>query len=237
MACLPATAFCLTTNHRGLARIDSLRDWGHARDYVEMQWRMLQQQGPPEDFVLATCRQESVRRFVALAALELGWKPTTVLEELVAEMVGTRPGGSPQGGAAAAEGFQGGLMVLPEQAAGKGLECWIEAHQGQLAQLRLSSQKPIKGIAMGHGVTAGMEAMQQGDRQRFKALSGEQLGQIVEQLAGPRQLAQAHLGGDLPARRRTHMHPVARVSNGPMGSLRKAIGLGQPPQQGMGVEQ
>ena len=71
---------------RGLARInegledclymgnlDSLRDWGHARDYVEMQWRMLQQVGVPEDFVIATGRQESVRRFVELTALELGW--------------------------------------------------------------------------------------------------------------------------------------------------------------------
>ena len=71
---------------RGLARInagleeclymgnlDSLRDWGHARDYVEMQWRMLQQEGPPEDFVIATGRQESVRRFIELAAQQLGW--------------------------------------------------------------------------------------------------------------------------------------------------------------------
>ena len=70
---------------RGLARInegleeclymgnlDSLRDWGHARDYVEMQWRMLQQDSP-EDFVIATGRQESVRRFIELTALELGW--------------------------------------------------------------------------------------------------------------------------------------------------------------------
>ncbi|MAJ36533.1 MAG: GDP-mannose 4,6-dehydratase, partial [Flavobacteriaceae bacterium] len=71
---------------RGLARInegledclymgnlDSLRDWGHARDYVEMQWRMLQQEGPPEDFVIATGRQESVRRFIELSAEALGW--------------------------------------------------------------------------------------------------------------------------------------------------------------------
>ena len=70
---------------RGLARIDagldqglfmgnldSLRDWGHARDYVEMQWRMLQQDHP-EDFVIATGRQESVRRFIELTAEELGW--------------------------------------------------------------------------------------------------------------------------------------------------------------------
>jgi GDPmannose 4,6-dehydratase len=38
-----------------------------------MQWRMLQQEGPPEDFVIATGRQESVRRFIELTALELGW--------------------------------------------------------------------------------------------------------------------------------------------------------------------
>ncbi len=53
--------------------LDSLRDWGHARDYVEMQWRMLQQPGTPEDFVIATGRQESVRRLIELTALELGW--------------------------------------------------------------------------------------------------------------------------------------------------------------------
>ena len=56
-----------------MGNLDSLRDWGHARDYVEMQWRMLQQEGPPEDFVIATGRQESVRRFIELTALELGW--------------------------------------------------------------------------------------------------------------------------------------------------------------------
>ena len=70
---------------RGLARIDagldrclymgnldSLRDWGHARDYVDMQWRMLQQDHP-QDFVIATGRQESVRRFIELSAIALGW--------------------------------------------------------------------------------------------------------------------------------------------------------------------
>jgi GDPmannose 4,6-dehydratase len=56
-----------------MGNLDSLRDWGHARDYVEMQWRMLQQEGPPEDFVIATGRQESVRRFIELSAAELGW--------------------------------------------------------------------------------------------------------------------------------------------------------------------
>ena len=58
-----------------VGNIDSLRDWGHARDYVEMQWRMLQQEGPPQDFVIATGRQESVRRFIELTSLELGWGP------------------------------------------------------------------------------------------------------------------------------------------------------------------
>ena len=95
--CMQRTS-CLTTNHhaegetfvtrkitRGLARIDAgleeslfmgnldaMRDWGHARDYVEMQWRMLQQD-KPEDFVIATGRQESVRRFIELSASALGW--------------------------------------------------------------------------------------------------------------------------------------------------------------------
>ena len=55
-----------------MGNLDSLRDWGHARDYVEMQWLMLQQDHP-EDFVIATGRQESVRRFIELAASELGW--------------------------------------------------------------------------------------------------------------------------------------------------------------------
>ena len=56
-----------------LGNLDAKRDWGHARDYVEMQWRMLQQEGPPEDFVIATGRQETVRRFIELTAFELGW--------------------------------------------------------------------------------------------------------------------------------------------------------------------
>ncbi len=55
-----------------LGNIDALRDWGHARDYVEMQWKMLQQK-EPDDFVIATGRQESVRRFLELAAIEIGW--------------------------------------------------------------------------------------------------------------------------------------------------------------------
>ncbi|QUN27615.1 GDP-mannose 4,6-dehydratase [Cupriavidus sp. KK10] len=54
-----------------LGNLNSLRDWGHARDYVEMQWMMLQQQ-QPEDFVIATGVQYSVRDFVRIAAAELG---------------------------------------------------------------------------------------------------------------------------------------------------------------------
>ncbi|MEH6557738.1 MAG: GDP-mannose 4,6-dehydratase [Oceanicoccus sp.] len=54
-----------------LGNMDALRDWGHAKDYVEMQWLMLQQE-TPEDFVIATGKQYSVRRFVEVAAGELG---------------------------------------------------------------------------------------------------------------------------------------------------------------------
>ncbi len=120
-----------------LGNLDALRDWGHARDYVQMQWLMLQQQ-QAEDFVIATGRQISVRAFVELsakeagidlrwegagvdskgidaatgktvvavdpryfrptevetllgdptkAAVKLGWKPTTTVQELAKEMV------------------------------------------------------------------------------------------------------------------------------------------------------
>lgn len=54
-----------------LGNMDALRDWGHARDYVEMQWRMLQQK-EPKDYVIATGEQHSVREFVDLSAKFLG---------------------------------------------------------------------------------------------------------------------------------------------------------------------
>src|SRR5471030_2223733 len=54
-----------------LGNLDALRDWGHAKDYVEMQWLMLQQD-QPEDFVIASGVQYTVRQFVTFAALELG---------------------------------------------------------------------------------------------------------------------------------------------------------------------
>jgi GDPmannose 4,6-dehydratase len=67
----------LTNIAQGLERclfmgnMDALRDWGHAKDYVRMQWMMLQQD-QPEDFVIATGVQYSVRQFIQWAAAELG---------------------------------------------------------------------------------------------------------------------------------------------------------------------
>ena len=54
-----------------MGNIDSLRDWGHAKDYVRMQWMMLQQDSP-DDFVIATGLQYSVRQFIEWSAAELG---------------------------------------------------------------------------------------------------------------------------------------------------------------------
>jgi GDPmannose 4,6-dehydratase len=58
-----------------LGNLDAKRDWGHAKDYVEMQWLMLQQE-VPDDFVIATGVQYSVRDFVNAAAEELGKRIT-----------------------------------------------------------------------------------------------------------------------------------------------------------------
>jgi len=67
-----------------LGNLNALRDWGHAKDYVEVQWLMLQQDRP-EDFVIATGVQYSVRQFVELAAKELGiqitWKSEGIDEK------------------------------------------------------------------------------------------------------------------------------------------------------------
>jgi len=68
----------LTRIHAGLedclymGNLDSLRDWGHAEDYIRMQWLMLQQD-EPDDYVIATGRQASVREFLEISAEELGW--------------------------------------------------------------------------------------------------------------------------------------------------------------------
>jgi len=73
-----------------LGNMNALRDWGHARDYVEAQWLMLQQE-KPEDFVIATGVQVSVRDFVDAAAAELGihlrWEGEGVNEIGVVESV------------------------------------------------------------------------------------------------------------------------------------------------------
>lgn len=67
-----------------LGNLDSLRDWGHARDYVRAQWLMLQQ-GRPEDFVIATGQQYSVRTFLEKAAahfdMRIAWQGTGVDEQ------------------------------------------------------------------------------------------------------------------------------------------------------------
>ena len=55
-----------------MGNINSLRDWGHAKDYVEMQWRMLQQE-KPEDYVIASGQMTSVRKFIELSAEALQW--------------------------------------------------------------------------------------------------------------------------------------------------------------------
>jgi len=71
-----------------LGNLSALRDWGHAKDYVEMQWLMLQQQAA-EDYVIATGVQYSVRDFVDAAARELGmrlqWKGSKVEEHALDE--------------------------------------------------------------------------------------------------------------------------------------------------------
>ena len=74
-----------------LGNLDALRDWGHARDYVEMQWLMLQQ-SQPEDYVIASGRQCSVRDFVNMAASVLGitlcWHGTGQTEIAVVDQPG-----------------------------------------------------------------------------------------------------------------------------------------------------
>jgi len=70
--------------------MDALRDWGHAKDYVRMQWMMLQQE-QPEDFVIATGVQYSVREFIRWSAAELGitlrFKGQGVDEQAIVESI------------------------------------------------------------------------------------------------------------------------------------------------------
>jgi len=82
-----------------LGNIDSLRDWGHARDYVEAQWMMLQQD-VAEDYVIATGEQHSVREFVELASgflgMTIGWEGDGVDE--ICRVIENTSGEGPQAG-------------------------------------------------------------------------------------------------------------------------------------------
>jgi GDPmannose 4,6-dehydratase len=82
-----------------MGNIDALRDWGHAKDYVRMQWLMMQQ-GQPEDFVIATGVQYSVRQFIEKAAAALGmrlrWEGEGVNEVAYWLNRHSREGGNPE---------------------------------------------------------------------------------------------------------------------------------------------
>ncbi|MEO7726270.1 MAG: GDP-mannose 4,6-dehydratase [Burkholderiales bacterium] len=84
-----------------LGNLDAKRDWGHARDYVEAQWLMLQQD-KPEDFVIASGAQFSVRDFVNAAAIELGiklrWRGKGVKEVAIVDGKSPAKSGSPARG-------------------------------------------------------------------------------------------------------------------------------------------
>ncbi len=78
-----------------VGNLEAQRDWGHAKDYVEMQWMMLQQENP-EDFVIATGRMESVRTFIELTANKLNWQknnqgPSIIWQGEGINEVGIRP--------------------------------------------------------------------------------------------------------------------------------------------------
>ena len=77
-----------------LGNLDAKRDWGHAKDYVEMQWLMLQQE-KPEDYVIATGRQETIRKFIEISAKKLNWninknKPAIIWEGQGINEIGRR---------------------------------------------------------------------------------------------------------------------------------------------------
>jgi GDPmannose 4,6-dehydratase len=91
-----------------LGNMSALRDWGHARDYVEMQWLMLQQD-KPEDFVIATGVQYSVRQFVEFSARELGI--TLAFEGAGDKEIGTVVRIDPAGGAIRAQCKVGDVIV------------------------------------------------------------------------------------------------------------------------------
>ena len=75
-----------------IGNLNAKRDWGHAKDYVTMQWLMLQQ-NQPKDYVIATGQQYSVREFIQMAADRLGWGPLSWEGKDVHE-IGYKPDGS-----------------------------------------------------------------------------------------------------------------------------------------------
>ena len=72
-----------------MGNLDSKRDWGHARDYVKMQWMMLQQ-SEPDDFVISTGRMETVRRFIEICAKKLNWNKNVNEEGIIWEGEGIK---------------------------------------------------------------------------------------------------------------------------------------------------
>ena len=67
-----------------MGNLDAKRDWGHARDYIKMQWLMLQQE-KPDDFVIATGRMETVRKFIEICAKKLNWNKNLNEEGIIWE--------------------------------------------------------------------------------------------------------------------------------------------------------
>ena len=77
-----------------LGNLESKRDWGHAKDYVEMQWLMLQQE-KPDDYVIATGRTETIKKFIEISADKLNWNknkenPSIIWEGVGVNQVGRR---------------------------------------------------------------------------------------------------------------------------------------------------
>ena len=100
-----------------LGNLDAKRDWGHAKDYVKMQWLMLQQD-VPEDYVIATGQQHSVREFVEAAAKEIGiqirWEGEGTGEK------GYWVSPSPDGGEGRGEGSEERTTLTPSPLGGEG---------------------------------------------------------------------------------------------------------------------
>ena len=72
-----------------LGNLDAKRDWGHAKDYVEMQWKMLQQLRP-KDYVIASGRTETVRKFIEICSIKLGWNKDNNNPGIIWEGKGTK---------------------------------------------------------------------------------------------------------------------------------------------------